>query len=195
MTGFPDSVDIYRIKEDIPWNREQARNLGAYMTLTDWLIHVDIDHILPCEAAEKLLESMDKLDHMKWYRFPRFRVGAADETRKKDKIHHRKKFGAIHPHIDSFLMRRDMFFTSPYDERYSGCLGGGSPFLSRMTQIHGEPALLDEGICLHVHTSNEIQDASVTELSRDKEEYKARRKKIADTPPVQILIHEWEKLK
>lgn len=187
-TPPPAFLDVYRIIEDILWNRGMARNLGAYVCETEWLIQTDIDHILPVESVENLLKYMEKLDPMRWYRFPRWRVGAADDTRKKDEIHHRKKFGQIKPHIDSYLMRRDMFFTSPYDERYAGCLGGGSPFLSRMTQIHDEPLLLPENICLHVHTKNSVPDASVTDLSRDREEYKRRRAQFADSAPKKILF-------
>ena len=180
-------VTLFRIDEDIPWNREQARNIGAYMCETEWMVQVDIDHILPAESAAALLEYTPT----RWARFPRWRVGAADETRKKDKIHHRKKFGQIHPHIDSYLISREQFMASPYDERYAGCLGGGTPFLERQKQLYGEPALLPEEICLHVYTSHEVSDSSIATLSRDKAEYQRRRAEICDAKPETILHHPW----
>lgn len=185
-------VDLYRIEIDQVWNRGQVRNLGAYVCETEWLIQVDTDHILPAECIEPLLAFEADTDH--WYRFPRFRVGRADETRKKDELHPLKKFGAIKPHIDSWLMPRAMFMTSVYDERYSGCLGGGTPFLTRMTQIHESPLLLPDPICLHVHTRHSVADASILGLSRDREEYSRRRKKICDAAPTEMLMHPWHKV-
>ena len=107
MPEVLDRVDLYRIEIDVQWNRGQARNIGAYVCETEWLIQVDTDHILPAECIEPLLAF--EADPMHWYRFPRFRVGRADETRKKDKLHHMKKFGRIHEHIDSYLMRVGKF--------------------------------------------------------------------------------------
>ena len=185
-------VDLYRIEIDQPWNRGQARNIGAYVCETEWLIQVDTDHILPAECIEPLLAF--EADPLHWYRFPRFRVGRADETRKKDKLHHMKKFGRIHEHIDSYLMTRAMFMTSPYDEFFSGCLGGGSPFLARMTQIHEKPLMLPDDIHLHVHTRHSVADASIIGLSRDREEYSKRRKQRADCAPTEILMHPWHKV-
>lgn len=188
----PEGVDLYRIDDDIPWNREQARNIGGYVCDTRWLIHVDIDHILPIECAQALVEHT--LDPLLWYRFPRWRIGRADKTRKKDKLHHMTKFGKILPHIDSFLMTRNQFMSSPYDERYSGALGGGTPFLNRQSRIHGEPHTLPNDIHLHVYTSHTIQDSSIETLSRDKEEYTRRREIIGDNGPKTILHHPWRKV-
>lgn len=184
-------LSLYRIKEDIPWNRSEARNLGAYRSETGWIIQVDCDHILPADCAKQLLEFSPRLD--KWYRFPRIRIGKADSTRKKDQISPDAGKGKIHPHQDSYLIRKDWFMQSPYDERYSGCLGGGTPFLSRMIQLKGEPLLLPDDIYLEVYTMDKIKDASV-DLSRDTSEYARRRAKIADACPTQMLMYPWEQV-
>lgn len=189
-------VRLFRIEDDIPWNREQARNLGAYVCDTQWLIQVDIDHILPNEHIPALLN--EPLELHRWYRFPRFRVGRADDTRQKDHVRDdpkyrlgkEEKFGQISPHIDSYLITRKMFMTSPYDERYSGCLGGGSPFLARMTRLYKDAQLLPEPIQLHVYTKDTVADASITTLDRDTEEYTRRRAAIestGDDKPKRIL--------
>ena len=47
---------VYRILEDIPWNREEARNLGAQEAQTPWILMTDLDHILPVASAEALLQ-------------------------------------------------------------------------------------------------------------------------------------------
>jgi glycosyltransferase involved in cell wall biosynthesis len=187
-----DRASLYRITEDVAWNRGQARNLGAYVADTEWIIQVDIDHILPVACAERLVK-LDLQNH--WYRFPRFRVGKADYTRKKDFIDPNIEYGRIHPHIDSYLIPRKMYWmTGGYDERYSGCLGGGSPFLSRLTKQFGEPLMLPDDIFLEVHTSSSVQDASVSELSRDTAEYQRRRALYGDSKPVSILNYPWEKV-
>ena len=183
------TVSLYRIVDDIPWNRGQARNLGAYQSQTDWIIQVDTDHILPVTCLDNLLSKFNPdIDH--WYRFPRIRIGKADTTRQKDSIPDNQSKGKIHPHQDSYLIRRDWFMDSPYDERYSGCLGGGTPFLARMTQLHGEPLLLPDNIHLEVYTMDKVKDASVT-LDRDRTEYTRRRDRIRDARPEKMICQPW----
>lgn len=176
-------VRLYRITVDIPWNREGARNLAAQECGSEWFVNVDIDHILPAKAAAALLQFEARAG--RWYRFPRFRVGKADETRRKDKLPDDCEFGRIHPHIDSYLVTREMYWQAGgYDEDYAGCLGGGSEFLRRLEQTGGPPKLLDDPICLHVYTRDKIKDASDWTLSRDTSHGKAitKRKDIAKGP-------------
>lgn len=163
---------LYRITVDIPWNREGARNLAAQQCETDWLVNVDIDHLLPAKACAALLD-FDAREG-RWYRFPRFRVGKADATRRKDKLPDDCEFGRIHPHIDSYLVTRAMYWEAGgYDEDYAGCLGGGSEFLRRLEQTGGAAHLIDDPVCLHVYTRDKINDASDWSLSRDTSQGKA----------------------
>jgi hypothetical protein len=184
-------LSLYRIIPDIPWNRSQARNLGTYKSITEWVLHVDIDHILPVDCVNSLLNY--QLDRTHWYRFQRHRVGRADATRQKDQISPDATKGKIHPHHDCYLIRRDWFMDSPYDERYSGCLGGGTPFIQRMIQLRGEPELLPDNIYLQVYTMNKVKDASVN-LDRDTTEYTRRREQIADARPEKMLCHPWDQV-
>lgn len=189
-------VELYRIIPDIPWNREQARNLGAYVARSEWIIQVDIDHVLPILPCIQLLQALEQrqISADRWYRFPRKRVGAADDTRQKDKIAEKAASGWIHPHMDSYLITREQFLKSPYDERYSGCLGGGTPFNERMSKLFGKPEILPDGIWLEVHTKHSVKDASITTLSREKKEYVERRTLIGDSGPETILHHPWERV-
>lgn len=169
-------LQLYRIGVDIPWNRGGARNLGAHIASTEWIVHIDIDHLLLPECAAALVEQPKKTKN--WYRFPRYRRGQADATRRKDKIPPNLEYGAIHPHVDSYLCTREMYWrVGGYDEDYSGCLGGGSPFLRQLEQAAGPPKLLPAEIFLEVHTSTSVPDASVCTLSRDTSEYSRRRRK------------------
>lgn len=169
-----DRLKLYRIKTDVPWNRGGARNLGTQMADTDWIVHVDIDHILPASTAAAMIDLAPKRGC--WYRFPRWRVGAADETRNKDALPRECKFGKIKPHCDSYLVETDLYWKAGgYNEDFSGCLGGGSPFLEILASS-GTEQLLPENICLHVHTRDSVKDASDFALSRDTSEYTRRKK-------------------
>ncbi len=158
-------IRLYRITVDVPWNREGARNLAAQQATTDWILNVDIDHVLPAASVDPLLKF--NCNPKTWYRFARWRVGKADETRRKDDIPDDCKFGRIKPHIDSHFMTTDLYWKNGgYDEDYVGCLGGGSAFLNRLAMI-SLPDMFPEEICLHVHTRDSIKDASDWALSRD----------------------------
>lgn len=188
-----DNISLYRITTEIPWNRGGARNLASMEAETEWIIHVDIDHVLPVECAERLLEF--KPNPVNWYRFPRYRVGKADETRKKDQIPDDCEYGKIHPHIDSYLITKKAYWQAGgYDERYSGCLGGGSPFLQQLKIAHGESKTLSDDIFLWVFTRGVIGDSSVSSLSRDTSEFKARRQAIGNTKADNPLRFEWVKV-
>ncbi len=171
-------TSLYRIDKDVPWNRGMARNLGTRMAETPWILHLDTDHILPAESAELLVK---KFEHAtpgtQWYRFKRFRVGAADETRKKDKADPKATFVEIHPHIDSYLCTTTAFWKAgSYNEDFSGVLGGGTPFLKEMERVNGEPAVLP--IYLHVHTRHSVPDSSERTLPRDPAAFKKRKQEI-----------------
>jgi glycosyltransferase involved in cell wall biosynthesis len=188
-----DRVWLYRIDDDIPWNREGARNLGATVAGTEWIIQVDTDHILPVRCAEKLANAY--LDDKVWYRFPRYRVGKADDTRKKDSIPEDQECGRIKPHIDSYLCTAKLYWeVGGYNEEYSGCLGGGGPFLKRMAQVGGEAELLPEDTFLEVYTRDKIKDASVWDLSRDKTEFKRRKKIFGSKKAKDCLRFKWHRV-
>lgn len=187
------SIELYRVLVDVPWNRSECRNIGATVATTDWIIQADIDHILPADAAAKLLEFTP--DPKKWYRFPRWRVGKADETRQKDAIPKDVEYGPVHPHVDSYLVTRKAYWkTGGYNEDFSGAIGGGNEFLHRLENL--QPVeLLPAPIRLEVYTRDKIKDASDWSLSRDKTEYAKRRKIIESNggKPKEILRFEWKR--
>lgn len=191
-----NNLEVYRVGKDIPWNRGGARNLGVHVAKTDWVIHVDIDHLLPSGCARNLLA--EEIDASHWYRFPRFRRGVADETRQKDEIPDDMEFGEIKPHIDSYLMTRKNYWrVGGYDEDYSGCLGGGSPFLKTAELKLRAPRMLSKNTFLCVYTRSACDDASDNTLSRDTSEYSRRRKlkeKTRNTKPVNPLRFEWSRV-
>lgn len=160
-------VSLYRIDVDIPWNREGARNLASQECTTEWMVHVDIDHILPADCAARLLHGMYEWDSANFYRFPRVRIGKADETRQKDRIPTDAEFGAIHPHVDSYLCTKERYWRAGgYNEDFSGVLGGGAEFLRRLGKV-AAPQIAPDDIHLEVYTRTTVADASDLHCSRD----------------------------
>jgi hypothetical protein len=188
----PDA--LYRIDEDVPWNRGMARNLGTKMATTPWVLHVDTDHVLPPDSAHALVRCAAQLSQAKWYRFERFRVGAADETRKKDKVNPHATFAKIHPHIDSYLCTKDAYKRAGgYNELFGGVLGGGSPFLKEMEKANGKPGLIE--FPLHVYTRDKIPDSSERTLPRDPAAFKKRKQEImASRGTLKYAEKEWLRL-
>lgn len=167
-------LELLRVAVDKPWNRAMCRNLSAQRAQSNWIMHVDTDHIFPAQHAQALLEFEANED--RWYRFRRFRVGRADDTRRKDKIDPNCEFGEIKPHIDSYLCTRELYWrVGGYDEDFSGMLGGGSPFLAQLTEA-AQMEMAPSDISLHVYTRSVAPDASVSTLSRDTSRYAALRK-------------------
>lgn len=187
-------AEVYRITVDIPWNRNGARNLGAYVAITGWILQTDIDHILPVTSARWLVENLTKLKKDHWYKFSRFRVGQADDTRKKDTIDPRVNFGEIKPHIDSYLVTRDLYWRAGgYDEDFSGSIGGSSLFLKHLAK-EGKEDFLTE--CpLFVFTKHIVPDASDRYLSRDMTRYRSIKASKGSEKPQNPLRFPWERVK
>jgi hypothetical protein len=166
-------LEIYRIDQDVAWNRGGARNLGSSVAVSKWLMHIDIDHVLRPDCAAKLMAF--EPNPARWYRFPRFRRGAADETRNKDALDRAVKYGPVKPHIDSYLCTRDLYWRAGgYNESFSGCLGGGSPVLQCLAE-EAPVAMAPDDVFLEVYTRDTVRDASDHSLSRDTAEFTRRK--------------------
>ena len=164
---------LFRIDVDIPWNRGGARNLGTKQAQTEWIVHVDVDHVMTAATATALRAWEPDPAH--WYRFERYRVGEADETRRKDKIADDCVYGKIHPHIDSYLTTRSHYWAAGgYDEDYSGCLGGGTPFTKELGKLKAV-AIAPAPMHLNVWTRTACADSSEHYLDRTPGEFTRRR--------------------
>jgi len=188
-----DKASLYQIDIDQAWNLEGARNLGATVSETEWLIFTDIDHVLPADSAKALLNH--KLSTDKWYTFPRYRVGKADSTRNRDALHNDEIFGEVHPHVNSYLITKTNYWNQGgCDEDYAGVIGGEAPFLRLLKDAYGESILLPKSINLQVFTRDAIEDANITTLDRDTSKYAEIRRRKGDVKAVYPLRFPWHKV-
>lgn len=173
----PPWVHLYRIDTDIPWNQHGARNLAAQESPDPWLLMLDIDHVLTAENAARLIEHDDVQSH-EWYRFPRERIGAADDTRTKDLslrgIDPTLSRVPVNPHCNSFLVSREAYWRAGgYNEDFCGTYGGDTEFLRELRHAAGDPVELSD-VWLQVHTRDSVSDANIAGLNRDPAPFRAR---------------------
>lgn len=114
LRGIP--LQIYRIKADVRWNQDAARNIGVSHSEMSWVLMTDIDHIVPERTWARVL--LRDHDRSKVYTFGR--VSAPDMTTYK-------------PHPNTWLMTKDMFDKcGGYDERFAGYYGTDGDFKDRV---------------------------------------------------------------
>jgi glycosyltransferase involved in cell wall biosynthesis len=126
------NLTLLRVKENIPWNQHGSRNLGLKLAEGDWVIASDIDHLFPGKGLTQVL-GMSK-DPGSVYYFGRKREDGS----------------AKHPHPNTFLIQRKLFWTAGgYDEDFCGHYGKGDILLrhqferlGRIVQIE-EPAIIE----------------------------------------------------
>lgn len=170
---------LYRIDEDIPWNQHGARNLAARETSCPWLLMLDIDHVLTAENAERLVDAVNWTAGADvWFRFPRERIGAEDETRRKDTtvrgIDPAAERTTVNPAMNCYLTTRAAYWQAgAYNEDFAGCYGGDTQFLAELRAVAGDPVMLND-VWLQVHTRHSVPDANEQTLDRSPMLFKAR---------------------
>lgn len=108
------NVSLYRIDVDIPWNNHGARNLGAHVAETEWLLLTDVDHVLPAWCASQLVTK--QLSPDRWYAIERRKITPQGTER-------------IHPAPNIFLITKHRFWElGGYDEDYCGSYGSDNVF-------------------------------------------------------------------
>lgn len=103
---------LFRVKERLPWNMHQARNIGAYEACkaseNHWLFMSDIDIVLTPEMALTMLEG--DLDPKCHYTFERAFPGTTERK----------------THPNTFLVKHAAFWqVNGYDLDLTGGYGGG----------------------------------------------------------------------
>jgi len=146
-SGLP-SVSIYRIAQDIPWNQDAARNIGAHEATAPWLLLSDIDHVVVPETLEHVL-SMTK-DPSVAYTFGRIKFDTGE---------HRD------PHPNSYFMTKELYWAiGGHDEDYAGIYGKDVLFRARVLAHTREVKLSDFPLARVGKTL--VPDAGTTTISR-----------------------------
>lgn len=185
------SVSIYRIKIDIPWNQDGARNLGCSEAKGPWLFMTDMDHMLPVKSLEYLLSA--PMNSHNVYTFNR--VEHADGSLVRDKK------GKPKPHPNTYLMTKQMYWdVGGYDEYFRGLYGTDGMFFKRIAQRATIRHLSNVNIARV--TRDEVSDADTRNLKRKEDRpptflVDAKKRKAADpewADQLMLLNFEWEKV-
>jgi len=144
-------IEVYRIKEDIPWNFTGARNLGCFQA-DEWIYMSDIDTLLFPEDAKKLFEGRPL--HKQQYYIPK-RVWLPDL-----KV---ASVGNV-----NLLFHKDKYLeVGGYDEDYAGFYGrGDTDFHHRLKKILQR--VYRDDVMIRVVPPSLIADARTRGMKRDK---------------------------
>lgn len=151
--GLP-SLSIYRVLEDRPWHQHGARNLGAHVAKSKWLLLTDMDHVLSESQFQSLLSSLDELNTEAIYTLDRVEADTGLPTFQN---------GREKPHPNSFVVTRDTYWKiGGYDEDFCGIYGTDALFRSRAESRMRHLS----GVALTRYWRDLIADASTTTLER-----------------------------
>ncbi len=141
-------VRIFRIDNDVPWNQDAARNIGAFEARGTWLFLTDIDHIVPAETLKYLLTM--EMETTDFYSFGRRKFGG---TEMRDS------------HPNTYFMARDLYWSiGGHDEDYAGIYGKDFLFRKRALKISREVLL--ETLLIDRVGSKIISDAGTRTITR-----------------------------
>jgi len=146
--GLP-SVSVFRVNQDIRWNQDAARNIGAHEAGAPWLLLTDIDHVVPPESLDQIL-SEDR-SPASFYTLGRI-----------------KFYGGHHSdtHPNSYLMTKELYWhIGGHDEDFAGVYGKDFLFRKRARRRAIEEHLPD--IVLARVGSTAVKDAGTTSIPRE----------------------------
>lgn len=154
---LPMRISIYRVEKDIPWNQHGARNLGAHVATSKWLIMTDMDHLFRPEDMRKLLSTIKTCKQETVFTFARVDAPDGLPTLRSD--------GSRKPHVNSFALRKQTYWNiGGYDEDFCGMYGTDSLFRGRLFAKF--PAQHLKHVALMRYPREVIADASTHTLER-----------------------------
>ena len=181
MTEVGFSIRLFRIKKDIPWNQNGARNLA--MTYADgWCLLTDMDHLLSIDQLPSLFNM--RLKKVKHY-MPLRRKAITLEQYKR--------------HPNTYDLHRDAYWDiGGFDESYAGYYGTDSTFRKRLRQ--NSELVETSAFVMTLFGRDVIADASTTVYGRKGTKYHVSknqelndRKRLAPVP-IRPLNFDWEQL-
>jgi hypothetical protein len=106
------NLDLYEIKEDIPWNLSGGRNLGVHVARSNNVCYIDIDSILTKQHITELVNIT--LNEKEIYQFPNYEYKYFDFKNNK----------LVYKYLPSpFFMQKQDFLQYPMDEDFCGNWG------------------------------------------------------------------------
>ncbi len=179
--GFP--IELYRIKEDVAWGQDRARNLAMKHTKGFCLL-TDMDHLLPKQCVRALVGPF--WNHAKAYRPMRQQVRDG-------------KWYKRHP--NTYLLHHKIYWQAGgYDEFFLGYYGSDSVF---RRALKSKAKIIDTGVFhLVLFGRDDIKDASTDPdtygrkgtkyaVCKNPELIKRRKKRH---PSIVRNNYEWERL-
>lgn len=182
--GF-NSVKVFKILDDIPWNQNGARNLAFTHIDHSWCLSTDIDHLLTKDVADRLVNMKLSDDTLSYYR-PHRKLFKGNEDYKK--------------HPNSYIIHSDLYWkVGGMDESFCGWYGSDSTFRRRLERF-GNELEVPKDVYLTLYGRDDITDASTTQYGRkdssfhssNNPELRERRKKLVE--PIKPINFKWERL-
>lgn len=180
------SLRIYRLTEKKRWNWLACRNLGAKMATTDWLLLTDIDHVMPVETMQRLVDG--PLDPVNVYRFKRVTATRSWPYALSDCTEYK-------PHNDSWLMTSQLFFSDRvggYDERLSGCYGTSGEFKDRVMAAANAHVVLNDVLIRYPREI--IPDASTLPSIYTRKNDPENDARLSELKAKRDQLHQWKPL-
>lgn len=177
-------VELYRIKQDIPWNISGAMNLAFKHAPDGWVYSFAVDHVVPPEAMENLLGLELSPEH--FYRMRRVEKGNGERC---------ERFGNL------FLLTKKLFWrVGGYDEDFAGYYGGTGPMFRRAMEKITTEIVLPDNVWNLRYENEDISDACVTTLQRKKQDQVRNnrtlnmKQKRENYNPRNYIRFDWEKV-
>jgi len=151
---LPKLLQLYRVKPNIPWNQDGARNLAMMKCKTVWAFMTDMDHLLPADQVRKVFEFPAMMGQ---YYMPDQHLTNGQSLNR--------------PHPNSYLMSRPDFWTmGGYDEDFAGYYGTDGNF-RRCAKGAGLVELSIKDFHTVVYRQTDIWDANTKDWGRKLTEY------------------------
>lgn len=140
---------IYRIRHDVRWNQDAARNIGAHEARGKWLLLTDIDHVVPQQTIRSLMQMVKNDDAF----YSLARVKFDDQSPRES-------------HPNSYFMTRALYWKiGGHDEDFAGIYGKDFLFRKRAQRI-GQEIFVPDAHLARVGRAT-IADAGTETISRN----------------------------
>jgi hypothetical protein len=145
-------VELWRIKQNVPWNIPGARNLGMHVAPKGLCLLTDIDHLLSAKDAELLAAT----------------IYVAGKPRTAYTMQRRWADGRpLHPHPNSYVLERYLYWQAGgTDEDFSGRWGAGEAAFRKSLNVTARNIVLLNDVYLTHYGRDDIPDASTREWGR-----------------------------